>query len=475
MDDLVFASAQELAAAIRERRVSAVEVVDAHLAQIEKHNPQLNVIVTLDSERARARAEEADAALARGENWGPLHGVPFTAKDGFATAGVRTTSGFPPWADFVPQTDAPAVARLRAAGAILLGKTNLPELSMDVQTNNVIFGRTSNSWDLSRTCGGSTGGSAAIAAGLTPLELGSDLGGSVRIPAHCCGVYSLKPTELRLPAGGYHPSPQPPMPQAGGMAMAVFGPLARTVDDLTLAFQILAGPDALGWTIPPVPVGPLPERRLDQLRLAWTDDFGSVAVSADTRAALADLAEGLEQMGCQMQHCVPESFDFITAWEVWGELVAVGQEQNPNMASTFGANDTPIVRGVTNGLRLTVPAYQATLRKRSLLITALEAFFDQWDALICPVMATPAFPHCATHSPILVDDRPEDYWMASISYTTPFNVTGHPVVTLPVAQSSKGLPIGVQVVGRRWGEMPLLAVAKCISEVAGTFRRPPGY
>jgi len=193
MTDLCFLPANDLANAVRQRHISAQELLEAHLAQIERHNPSLNVIVTLDEQGARQRAKEADEALDRGEVWGPLHGVPITVKDAFATARLRTTSGFPPLADYIPPEDAPIVARLRAAGAVLLGKTNLPTFSLDVQTNNPIFGRTNNPWDQSRTPGGSTGGAAGVAAGLTPLELGSDLGGSVRIPAHCCGIYALKP------------------------------------------------------------------------------------------------------------------------------------------------------------------------------------------------------------------------------------------------------------------------------------------
>ena len=190
MNDPIFANAYELAAAIRERRASAAEVIDAHFKQIARHNPPLNAIVTLNEEGARKRAAEADAALARGEVWGPLHGVPVTIKDSFATAGIRTTSGFPPLAHYVPSEDATVVARLKAAGAIVLGKTNLPVLVQGFQSDNLVFGRTNNPWDLTRTPGGSTGGgAAALAAGMSALEIGSDYGGSVRIPAHYCGLF----------------------------------------------------------------------------------------------------------------------------------------------------------------------------------------------------------------------------------------------------------------------------------------------
>ena len=479
MDDLVFASVQKLAETIRNRHVSATEVLDAHLAQIDRHNPRLNVIVTLNRDEARVRASQADAALARGELWGPLHGVPITIKDGFSTAGIRTTSGFPLRADHVPEVDAPVVKRLRTAGAILLGKTNLPILSMDAQADNPIFGRTNNPWNLSRTSGGSTGGAAAVAAGLTSLELGSDIGGSLRIPAHCCGIYSLKPSAYRLPGGGYHPNPEPALPDIGGPAqVGVFGPLARSVDDLALAFYIMAGADPHSWAVPPVPVEPMPVLKLEKLRLAWIDDFGGVPVCAEIRAVLAHLVEELGRQGCDIQRYVPASFNFVTVWETWGELLAVAMGQNPYLVASFVGSDnleTPISRGISSGVQLTLPEYFTSLRKRSQLITTLEVFFQEWDALICPVMAVPAFPHCAQNTPILVDGQLVDYSTALLSYTCPFNLSGHPVVVLPAANSREGLPIGLQVVGRRWGEGRLLAIAKTLSQVTEGYQRPPGY
>src|SRR5436305_4588550 len=211
MKDLVFSSTTELAAAIRAGHVSATEVLEAHLAQIDKRNPALNAVITLDAEQAYERAREADAALARGELWGPLHGVPFTLKDAFATAGMRTTTGFPPL-DHVPQTDSTVTARLKAAGGILLGKTNVAAMLADpAQSDNPLFGRTRNPWDRARTPGGSSGGAAAaVAAGMTPFDIGTDLSGSLRIPAHFCGVFGLKPTEHRVSLAGLIPGLPPP-------------------------------------------------------------------------------------------------------------------------------------------------------------------------------------------------------------------------------------------------------------------------
>lgn len=477
MDNPVFASAQELAAAIRTRQLSAVEVLEAHLAQIDKHNPQLNVIVTRDDERARTRAQEADTALARGQVWGPLHGVPITVKDAFATAGMRTTSGNPSWADFVPQTDAPVVARLRAAGAVLLGKTNLPTLSVGGQTNNPLFGRTNNPWDLSRTCGGSTGGAAAVAAGLSPLELGSDIVGSVRWPAHCCGIYCLKPSIDRFPGGGYHPNPQPESPESAGLGMGVFGPLARSIDDLALAFQVMAGPDSNSWKTPPVPVGEMPDLRQRRLRLAWTDNCGDIAVNNDTRLAMERLAGDLAQAGHHVQRCLPDSFDFVEVCETCGVMLVAQFGGTEEVAAMFWADPksaNPILRGTARAVGMALPEYMTCLHQVGQFITALETFLASWDAFICPVSPTPAFPHCTPDTPILVDGRPVEI-AAGLVYLAPFNLTGHPVVVLPVAHSHEGLPIGVQVVGRRWAEMPLLAVAKRITEVTGSFQRPPGY
>jgi len=274
VNDLVFASAQELAMRIRQRRVSATEVLEGYLAQIAAHHTALNAIITLDEEGARTRATAADAALARGEVWGPLHGVPVTIKDAIETVGLRTTGGFPPLAAYVPTTDAPVVARLRAAGAIIMGKTNVPVLSADYRADNPIFGRTNNPWALDRTPGGSTGGgAAALAAGLTALEVGSDLAGSVRIPAHYCGVYGLKPTEHRVPCTGH--IPEVPGTLKGRRHMQTIGPLARSVEDLALALRLMAGPDGWQWEVPPVPLLPAADRPLETLRLAWTDAFGA--------------------------------------------------------------------------------------------------------------------------------------------------------------------------------------------------------
>jgi amidase len=481
--DLIFATAHELAATIRERHASAVEVLDAHLARIARHNPALNAIVTLNEEEARVRAQEADTALARDNVWGPLHGVPVTIKDSFATAGLRTTSGFPPLANYIPAKDATAVARLRAAGAVVLGKTNLPVLVHGFQSDNPVFGRSNNPWNLGRTPGGSTGGgAAALAAGLSPLEIGSDYGGSVRIPAHYCGLFSIKPTERRVPLTGHIPE-LPGQPRSI-RHVATPGPLARSVPDLKLALQLIAGPDPSQPEIPPLSLTPVPEQPWRALRAAWIDDFGGLPVTRDTRGALAGLVAELEQRGCTVACSMPEGFDFPGIWETYGELrqceigSAMSSELEAECAANFGVSATspdPEMRGMARRLNATLRQYTETLTKRDAYIAAAEQFFESWDVLLCPVTVGPAFPHCAPGTPIAVDDRHVPYRLGGTGYTSPFNLTGNPSVVIPLARSTDGLPIGVQLVGPRWSEMKLLAIAERLVEVTGPFQRPPGY
>jgi amidase len=479
MESLVFSTATSLAAAIRTKEVSSREVVDAHLAQIERHNGALNAVVTLDADGARARAAEADAATARGESWGPLHGVPMTIKDSLQTAGMRTTSGFPPLADFVPTQDATAVARVRSAGAVILGKTNLPPLAGDYQTTNPIFGTTNNPWNLGRGVGGSSGGSAAaVASGMTPLDLGSDIGGSVRIPAHYCGVCSIKPTDSRVPLTGHIPG----MP---GQPLTVrhqgtIGPLARSVDDLALALQLISGPDGRTWETPPAPTGGMPVRRFEGLRLAWACDVSGVRAGAAVSTGVASAVARLAARGARVEEAAPPGFDLLDALYgmgfLFGAEVGAGMPVEQALAQRPGPKAVdPASRGIYDGTECSYRAYSDVLVRRDSYIAAIEAFLDQFDAWLLPVSLTPAIAHCRGGTPIDVDGTKVPYMLAGLGYTAPFNFTGQPVAVVPVGLSPEGLPIGVQLVGKRWADMDILAVARLVEEACGGVRRPPGY
>jgi amidase len=477
-----FSSAVELAAAIRERRASVHEVVEVFLGRIGRYNPALNAICTLDEAGARRRAKEADAALSRGELWGPLHGVPMTIKDALETAGLRTTGGHPPLKDYVPQRDAPAVARLRAAGAILLGKTNVPPLSADYRADNPIFGRTNNPWDLERTPGGSTGGgAAAVAAGLSAFDVGSDLAGSVRTPAHFCGLFGLKATERRIPNAGHIPEP-PGQPRAV-RHMNVLGPLARSVEDLALVTRTISGADEAEPDVPPVPWIDPPAKPLRAHCLAWSADFAGIPVTRETRQAIEKLCAELARLGCAVEERNPDGFDFEAAWETWGEIAiaeraATGRERSAERVAALKATlgeQYAVARGSARGARTDIGEYMVALNRRDALISVLEDFFRKFDAFVCPVTVSPAIPHVPFGTPIDVDGHKVPYFIAGTAYTCPFNLTGHPAVVLPLTRSKEGLPIGVQVLGKRWSEPALLALAQAVALISGPFVPPPKF
>ena len=445
------ADATRLADAIRTRRISALELVDAYLARFDALNGRLNAIVTLDAERARARARAADAALARGESWGPLHGVPFTLKDAHSTAGVRTTGGFPPL-DHVPTDDGTVAARLKAAGGILLGKTNVSTMLGDPgQSSNPIFGRTHNPWDVARTPGGSSGGAAAaVAASLTTFDVGTDLAGSIRIPAHFCGVFGFKPTEHRVSLAGVLPG-LPPVPSV--RLMSCVGPLARSVDDLALVYSLIAGPDARDTEVVPMPVDPIPRVAAKDLRIAFAPTLGLIPVAADIRAALERAADLLRAAGARVDTPSLPSSDLQRDLGRAGELIGM----------MTGALQSQSGKGPD-----TLAQYLTALHRRDGTLLAWERFFDDWDALLCPPSLTTAFPHCETGAPLQVDGRETVYWSVN-AHTTLFNYTGHPAIVVPHSRDRDGMPIGMQLVGRRFADSYLLGVARAVVQVTGQF------
>ncbi len=453
MNDVTFMTAHELATVIRQRRVSAVEVLEAYLAQITRHNPTLNALVTLDEGGARRRAEACDTALARGELWGVLHGVPITLEDAHATAGLRSTwGGYPSLATHVPSEDSTVPARLQAAGAIILGKTHGPAIWEDS-----VFGQTNNPWDLARTSGGSSAGpAAALAAGLSALDIGLDTLGSIQNPAHYCGIYGMRPTEHRVPlTGAFFIDPIRKF-----RIMSVTGPMARSVEDLRLALQIISGPDGRDPHVPPVPWHQISRPALRELRIAWASTFPGMPIAQDIRTRIEKLAQELGQSGVRMEQCLPE-VDFVAQTQLGWHLFSL-------LASAFD----PQTEGKPSG---SLDDYLLALHQRDGFMAAWEEFFTKWDALVCPAGPITAERHTDTipmvDGVVVPDDQGKlldiPYYLSPVS--------GCPTVVIPLAQDHNGLPFGVQVMGRRWEDERLLAIAEIVSEVTGGFQRPPGY
>ena len=491
MSDLVFLPAHTLAKGIRDRTFSSVEVLQAHLTQIKKHNAKLNAIVTLDDERAIQRAKAADEALASQECWGALHGVPVTLKDYIETAHLRSTANYRPLANYVPKEDATIVSRLRAAGAIILGKTNLPKLAQGFQTDGEFLGRANNPWNLAYTPGGSSGGgAAAIAGGLSPLEIGGDIGGSIRIPAHFCGIYGLKPTEYRVSTAGCV-SRKPGLPHAV-RHQRVLGPLARSIEDLQLCLSLIEGEDNRDWHVRPPTAETFSAKPLKDYSFAWTDDFNGIPVTCETRLALETLANQLEQLGCRVKRASPPKFDFLAALKTYGVICGaeLGVLQSPINRFLYaclapGSALFPggaIAQGLLEGAGGHMRSYVEALTKRDDLIHQMEVFLSNWDAWLCPVACGSAFPHLpvrgifdSAFKVLQVDDQPVPYLVWGLTHSPIFNLTGNPVVTLPVGKTSEGMPIGIQVIGKRWRDRELLAICQSLTEVTGAFRRPPEF
>jgi amidase len=492
MTTLTFASVHQLAEMIRNRTVSSGEVVEAYLSQIAQHNPNLNAICTLDAENARIRAKQADTALARGENWGALHGVPITIKDIFETAGLRTTAGYIPLKDYVPEQDATAVARLRAAGAVILGKSNMAELAGDYQSTNSLFPKANNPWNINYTAGGSSGGSAAaVAAGLSPLDLGNDIAGSVRQPAHFCGVYGLKPTDRRISTAGAIPE-VPGMPQCIRQLMTI-GCFARSLADIQLCFSLIAGADPRRPDVPPIPLDTPSGKSLQQLNIAWIDEWAEVPVSYETRVAMQTVRQTLEQAGARIERWLPVNWDISAILNLYTHVVAyISTYAQPKDCYNIRRSLTLIFRTATQGdrelrklgnfsrylpelLNPSLKGYFEALTERDRFIAEIDRALEPWDVWLCPVAATTAFIHRPAWSAIEIDGRAYPHGVANGAYTMPFNLSGHPSVVIPIGQTRNGLPIGMQLVGKRWREMDLLTIAQKIDCAIGGFRSPSGY
>jgi len=483
MTQLPFRSATELAAAIRGKEISSTELVECYLDRIEALNPGLGAVVAVAAERACSEAGEADRRLARGEQVGPLHGLPVTVKDCLETAGMRTTCGAAELAGYVPDHDAEAVGRLRRAGAIIAGKTNLPAWASDCQSYNELFGTTSNPWDASRTPGGSSGGAAAaVAAGLCALELGSDLGGSLRIPAAWCGIYALKPSYGIIPVHGHIP---PPPGTLAEMDIGVLGPLARSAADLDLCLTVLAGPDpveAAGWRLE-LPASPARDLRAWRVAL-WPDEPGwplDRAVAERLKAA----TDALAAAGMRLEERRPVNLD--QSLDVAQRLIqgqVAGFLPEPDFAALTARSarldpqdQSPPARFARNITQSARQLAQAKRQQRA-LAASWARFFSQYDIVLCPAMRTTAIPH--DHTPdvdarvITVNGEPVSY-ADQFAWVQAVGVAYLPAAVAPAGIAADGLPAGIQIVGPYLHDRTVTAFAQTLAALIGGFTPPPAY
>ncbi|MEO7910616.1 MAG: amidase [Roseiflexaceae bacterium] len=459
--EIIYASVNALARSIRNRSLSSEEVVAAYLRRIAIVNPQLNAVIQLTADTALEQARAADTALARGDISGPLHGVPMTLKDNLDTAGVISTGGTTGRAAYVPTRDATVVARLRAAGAILLGKTNTPELTLAFETDNLIHGRTSNPYDLQATSGGSSGGAAAIiAAGGSPFDIGSDTGGSIRLPAHFCGITGIKPTSGRVPRTGHI------LPPAGALdALTQLGPMARFVEDLSLILPIIAGTDWYDSTIAPVPLGDSSAISLTQLRVAIYTDNGVMTPTAETVNIVRAAADALANAGLSIVEARPPGIEQTD--ELYAGLAqADGGATTRLLLDRYGTTDihpwlqpAPAAAGASPVLAATMAHW---LFRWGIFRNEMLAFMEAYDVIVCPACAFPAIAHGTS------DDADKYH---GFSYTKTYNLAGWPGVVVRCGTSAAGLPIGVQIIARPWREDVALAVAAYLEQMFGGWQR----
>jgi len=462
-------SAVSMAKKIRHRELSPPEVVEAHLAQIERLNPKLNAYVQVNVEGARRQAKDAEQSLVHGCKVGPLHGVPVSIKSSIDVDGMRCEAGTKLRAGHLASKDAPLVTRLRQAGAIVLGVSNTPELLMAWETDNLLYGRTSNPWDLARTPGGSSGGeAAAIASGCSAGGVGSDGGGSIRVPAHFSGICGLKPTPGRVPATGHFPL------CAGAFArIGVVGPMARTVADLKLLFEVMQGPDDGDPSSAPVPLHWPSEEALKKIGVAYFEDDGRTPVTPETRAAVRMASEGLLQAGFQTQRFRPKGLE--EARQLWWKFfgTAGGMLIRPEVAG-HESELSPILEQFLEWAAVD-PSHtgQALLdmwTQRDLVRMRILAQMRECPILICPVAAVPAFRH--GERTWIVEGQTVRY-LDAWTYSEWFNLLGMPAAVVPVGQSPEGLPIGVQIAGRPWEDELVLEVASLVEKHCGGWRPPP--
>ena len=465
--EICFMTAGELVQRMQSRDLSAVEVMKAHLARIERINPVVNAIVTLLPEQALEHARAADEALARGQDPGPLHGLPIAHKDLVFTKGIRTTKGSPIFKDFIPDTDDLIVERLKQAGAITIGKTNTPEFGAGSQTFNAVFGQTLNPYDTSKTCGGSSGGAAvALACGMLPIADGSDMGGSLRNPASFCNVVGMRPSPGRVPG----------WPKLAAWAtLGVEGPMARTVEDAALMLSTIAGWDSrspIAIAEPGNVFSRSLERDFKDVRIAWSPDLGTLPVDPRVTSAIEKQRHVFEDLGCLVEEAEP---DFTDADEIFKVLRAWAFELNfsEHLASHPDQLKDSVIWNIREGQKLSGPQIGKIERKRTELYHRVRRFMQKYDFIVLPVSQVPPFDVNQEYVTEINDVKMETYidWMKSCYYIT---TIGHPAISVPCGFTADGLPVGLQIVGRHQDDFGVLQMARAFEKNTEFWKqRPP--
>lgn len=476
-----FTPAVAMLDALNKRQVSAVELLDMHLRRIERYNPALGAIVTFAIEHARQAANAADGARARGEH-GALLGLPVTIKDTIDVKGLPGTAGVERYRNRRPAHDAPLVARVRAAGAVIIGKTNVPPYAGDWQATNRVFGRTHNPWDLTRSPGGSTGGgAAALSAGLTPLEFGSDIGGSIRIPAAFCGVFGHKPSETAVTRSGHFPGTS--LPNAATV-LSVLGPLARDANDLELALDVIAGPEVGEDTSWHLRLPPARHERLADFRVAVLPQLPWLPVDAEILAAQEACVSALRHAGCHVETTAPEGFgDFSDWYELYLKLLFVmmftGEQEHKRrqQSEMMRLSGDRYLKASADGIMAGASDYITWHGQREIYRALWRAFFREWDVVLSPANIVPAFPH--TDAPfqqrtLIINGVTVPYSRQSV-YAGIATLAGQPATAFPFGMTSTGLPIGLQAIGPYLEDYTPIRFAQLVTREVGGFRRPPRY
>jgi amidase len=464
--EICFRTATELTRRIRAKELSATEVMEAHLTQIERVNPKVNAIVTFLPEQALQQARAADNALAKGKDVGPLHGLPIAHKDLTPTKGIRTTLGSLAFKDFIPEEDGLIIERLKNAGAITVGKTNTPEFGAGSQTYNEVFGETLNPYDTSRTCGGSSGGAAvALACGMIPIADGSDMGGSLRNPASFCNVVGFRPSPGRVPTWpGF----------AGWFTLAVEGPMARTVQDTALMLSAIAGPDRrcpIAISEPGSLFSQSLKRNFKGVRVAWSRDLGGLPVDPQVTGAIEAQRHVFESLGCLIADGEPDFSDadeIFKVWRAWYFALVLSElleTQRDKLKDT-------VIWNIEEGLKLSGPQTAEAERKRTELYHRVRKFMETYEFLILPVSQVPPFDVRKRYVKEINGEKMETYidWMKSCYYIT---TTGFPAISVPCGFTNDGLPVGVQIVGRHQDDLGVLQLAYAFEQATGFWKQKP--